>query len=170
MTARCASVLLALLAGAALAQAGAQTGVPDHRWQAMKVEPVQWRASVRMPKAMVAPVDLQMTVIVEVLCYPIANGFELRLHYNDFDLGGERSILPELPVRIDSNAPVRLVWSGRGDWLSGPLPASFVEQMREGGFIVVEWGVYVPRRRGDPLRLHLRGSRAALDALPALCR
>jgi hypothetical protein len=164
--ARLALALLALLSGSA----SAQTGVPDHRWEAMKVEAAQWRASVRPPKAVVGPTDLQMTVVVEVLCYPAANGFELRLHYNDFDLGGESARLPELPVRIDSNAPVRLVWAGRGDWLSAPLPATFVEQMREGSFIVVEWGVYVPVRRGDPLRLHLRGSRAAIDALPALCR
>lgn len=166
MIARWALVLLMLATGDALAQ----SGVPDHRWEAMKVEAAQWRAQVRPPKAVVTPVDLQMTVIAEVLCYPVANGLELRLHYNDFDLGGESSRLPELPVRVDNNAPVKLVWAGRGDWLSAPLPPAFVDQMREGSFIIVEWGVYVPVRRGDPLRLHLRGSRAAFDALPALCR
>jgi hypothetical protein len=148
----------------------AQTTVPDHRWEAMKVVAAQWRAAVPPPRAVVSPVDLQMTVVVEVLCYPVARGLELRLHYNDFDLDGERSRLPELPVRVDNNAPVRLVWAGRGDWVSDPLPTDFIERMREGNFIVVEWGVYVPERRNDPLRLHLRGSRAALDALPAQCR
>ena len=166
MRTRALFVLLMLATGGALAQ----SGVPDHRWEAMKVQAAQWRAAVPPPKAVVSPVDLQMSVIVEVLCYPVATGVELRLHYNDFDLGGERSRLPELPVRIDNNAPVRLVWAGRGDWMSDPLPADFVERMREGDFIVVEWGVYVPVRRSDPLRLHLRGSRAAFDALTPLCR
>lgn len=166
MMARAMVVLLMLLTGAALAQ----SGVPDHRWEAMKVQASQWRAAVPPPNAVTTPVDLQMTVVVEVLCYAVAGGTELRLHYNDFELGGERNRLPELPVRIDNYAPVKLVWAGRGDWMSDPLPVDFIERMREGDFIVVEWGVYVPVRRNDPLRLHLRGSRAALDALPPLCR
>jgi len=168
MIARLACLLLALLAADVAAQSG--SGVPDHRWEAMKVQAAQWRAAVPPPRAVVTPVDLQMSVVVEVLCYPVATGLELRLHYNDFDLGGERNRMPELPVRIDNNAPVRLVWAGRGDWMSDPLPASFIERMREGTSIIVEWGVYVPVRRGDPLVLHLRGSRAALDALPTQCR
>lgn len=167
MIARLAAALLVLLGSSALAQ----SGVPDHRWESTKLEdPAEWRAAVRAPKAVMTPVDLQMSVVLQVLCYPAGNGRELRLHFNDFDLGGETARLAELPVRVDNNAPVRLIWAGRGDWVSGPLPVDFVERLRDGRFIVVEWGVYVPRRRSDPLRLHLRGARTALDALPALCR
>lgn len=167
MIARLACLLLATLAGGALAQGG---GAPDHRWGAIKVDAAHWRNAVPPPKAMVAPLDLQMTVIVDVLCYPLANGMELRLHYNDFELGGERNRQADLPARIDNDPAVRMVWAGRGDWMSDPLPPSFAERMRGGSNIFVEWGVYVPVRRGDPLRLHLRGSSAAFDALPALCR
>ncbi|MBV9836053.1 MAG: hypothetical protein JO055_16670 [Alphaproteobacteria bacterium] len=167
MIARVVGLLLLTLAGSALAQSG---GVPDHRWGAMRVDPVVWRHAVAPPHAVVAPINLQMTVSVDVLCYPLANGRELRLHYSDFELGGERNRQPDLPARIDNDPPVRMVWAGRGDWMSDPLPPSFAERMRGGTNIFVEWGVYVPVRRGDPLRLHLRGASAAFDALPALCR
>jgi hypothetical protein len=164
--ARLVCLLLVTLAGNALAQ----SGVPDHHWGAIKVDAAQWRSAVAPPQAMVAPLNLQMTVSVDVLCYPLANGRELRLHYSDFELGGERNRQPDLPARIDNDPPVRMVWAGRGDWMSDPLPPFFAERMRGGTAIFVEWGVYVPIRRGDPLRLHLRGASAAFDALPALCR
>ncbi|MGE0423777.1 MAG: hypothetical protein AB7O88_16035 [Reyranellaceae bacterium] len=166
MIARWVFLLLLLLAGAA----AAQSGVPDHRWGAFKVDAARWRAAVAPPRAMVAPSQLQMTVTVDVLCYPLANGLELRLHYSDFDLGGERRRQPDVTARIDGDPPVRMVWAGRGDWVSDPLPPSFARRMRSGRSIIVDWGAYVPVRRGDPLRLHLRGSAAAFDALPSLCR
>lgn len=166
MIARWVFLLSLLLAGGA----AAQSGVPDHRWDAFKVDAARWRAAVAPPRAMVAPVQLQMTVTVDVLCYPLANGLELRLHYNDFELGDERKRRPDVTARIDGDPPVRMVWAGRGDWVSGPLPPSFAQRMRSGRNIIVDWGTYVPVRRGDPLRLHLRGSSAAFDALPSLCR
>lgn len=166
MIARLTLILMMLLTGGAFAQ----SGVPDHRWGAIKVDAAQWRAAVAPPRAMVAPLNLQMSVSVAVLCYPAASGLELRLYYGDFDLGGERNRQADLPARIDNDPPVRMVWAGRGDWMSDPLPPSFTERMRRGNNIIVEWGVYVPVRRGDPLSLHLRGSDAAFAALPALCR
>jgi hypothetical protein len=163
---------LAMLAMLLLLPGGAhaQGAPPDHRWEAMRIDASEWPGAARPPKAVVTPVDLQSSVLVEIFCYPAANGMELRLQYNDADLAHETARPPEVPVRIDNNAAVRVVWAGQGEWRSGRLPPSFIDQMRNGSFIVVEWGVYMPARRNAPLRLHLRGARAALTALPALCR
>ena len=50
MIARAITALLLLVAGGA----AAQTGVPDHRWEAMKVVAAQWRAAVPPPRAAAA--------------------------------------------------------------------------------------------------------------------
>lgn len=168
MIARWIFLLLLLLAGGAAAQSG---GAPQRGWLAIRIDPeVVWPRAVARPRAIVAPLDPQMMVSVDVLCYSLTNGPELRLLYGDSQLIGEHNRQPDLPARIDNDTPVRMIWAGRGEWLSDPLPPSFAERMRNGSNIIVEWGVYAPVRRGDPLRLHLRGAAAAIDALLAICR
>lgn len=162
-----AAALVALLvAFPATAQPAA-----DHVWSAAQADKGNWRSiAVARPAAFMEPRGLRGGAVLNVVCSLEKGAPTLRLHYADPDVGhGPRDWRGALSARIDAQAPIELEHVDRGDWLSRPLPPGAVETLSAGSAVVVDRAAASPDRRAPPLRLHLRGSEAAMQALLSLC-
>ncbi|QQS11670.1 MAG: hypothetical protein IPK81_19195 [Rhodospirillales bacterium] len=165
------SSTFAVLATVLLSSAAAAQSAPDHVWSAVQADKGNWRSiAVARPAAFMEPRGLRGGAILNVVCSVENREPALRLHYADPDIGhGPREWRGAMSARIDAQAPVELEHVDRGDWLSRPLSPGVVDSLRAGNAVVVDRAAASPGRAAPPLRLHLRGSEAAMQALLSLC-